>query len=53
VTRPDNAPLRRVMAEIGLICQGRQAFRETDAVGYALDRATWERAQAAEPSTRG
>jgi hypothetical protein len=42
VTRPDNGPSRRVMEKIGLICQGMQAFRQTEAVWYALDRTTCE-----------
>jgi hypothetical protein len=53
VTRPDNAPSRRMMERIGLICEGRQAFRAAEAVWCALDRATRERSQAAELSTRG
>ena len=53
VTRPNNAPSQRMMERIGLICVGRQAFRSAEAVWHAPDRATRERIQAAEPSTRG
>ena len=42
VTKPENAPSRRVMEKIGLIDQGPRSYREGVAVWYALDRATWE-----------
>ncbi|MBV9543289.1 MAG: GNAT family N-acetyltransferase, partial [Chloroflexi bacterium] len=44
VTRPENAPSRRVMEKIGLVCYGTRPYRDGMAVCYALDRTTWETA---------
>jgi RimJ/RimL family protein N-acetyltransferase len=42
VTKAENTPSRRVMEKIGLSYQGTRAYREGEAVWYALERTAWE-----------